>query len=113
MPRTYPGKALETVTRHPKCAFHARLDWEITFSPTENKKSFLKRRLRTFFFRKISHSAEKRKGDPLGFINIHSGAKYQNTQTGDSFETLKNFRKKIRSAEKKLKRGTLWSRPVL
>ena len=44
----------------------------------------------------MSHSAEKcKRGDPLGFINIYSVAKYQKTQKGDSFETLKNFRKKI------------------
>ena len=54
-----------------------------------------------------------KRGDPLGFINIHSVGKYQKTRRGDSFETLKNFRKKIRSAEKKLKGGTLWSLPVL
>ena len=43
---------------------------------------------------------------PLGFINIHSVAKYQKTRRGDSFETLKNFRKKFRhSAENKLKGG--------
>ena len=30
-----------------------------------------------FFFRKMSHSAEKcKRGDPLGFTNIHSVAKY-------------------------------------
>ena len=30
---------------------------------------------------KMSHSAEKcKRGDPLGFINIHSVAKYQKTR---------------------------------
>ena len=49
----------------------------------------------------MSHSAEKCKmGDPLGFINIYSVAKYQKTRKGDSFETLKNFRKKSHNAEK-------------
>ena len=48
------------------------------------------------FFQKKSHSAEKcKRGDPLGFINLHSVAKYQKTRKGDSFETLKIFRKKI------------------
>ena len=43
----------------------------------------------------MSHNAEKcKKGGPLGFINIYSVAKYQKTRKGDSFETLKNFRKK-------------------
>ena len=55
-----------------------------------------------FFFQKMSHSAEKcKRGDPLGFINIYSVAKYQKTRKGDSFETLKNFRKKSHNAEKK------------
>ena len=51
----------------------------------------------------MSHSAKKcKRGDPLGFINIYSVAKYQKTRKGDSFETLKNFRKKSSHiAEKK------------
>ena len=50
----------------------------------------------------MSHSAEKcKRGDPLGFINIYSVTKYQKTRKGDSFETLKNFRKKSHNAEKK------------
>ena len=50
----------------------------------------------------MSHSAKKcKRGDPLGFINIYSVAKYQKTRKGDSFETLKNFR----NAEKKTKGG--------
>ena len=51
------------------------------------------------------HSGEKcKKGDPLGFINIYSVAKYQKTRKGDSFETLKNFPKKSHNAEK-IERG--------
>ena len=46
----------------------------------------------------------KRRG-PLGFINIHSVAKYQKTRRGDSFETLKNFRKNFRTVPKKNERG--------
>ena len=50
----------------------------------------------------MSHSAEKcKRGNPLGFINIYSVAKYQKTRKGDSFETLKYFRKKPHNAEKK------------
>ena len=50
----------------------------------------------------MSHSAEKcKRGDPLGFINIYSVAKYQKTRKGDSFEALKIFRKKSHNAEKK------------
>ena len=56
----------------------------------------------------MSHSAEKcKRGDPLGFIDIYSVAKYQKTRKGDSFETLKNFRKKSHNAEKN--RGPLVS----
>ena len=43
--------------------------------------------------------------DPLGFINIHSVAKYQKTRRGDSFETLKNFRKNFAQCRKKIERG--------
>ena len=54
-----------------------------------------------FFFQKMSHSAEKcKRGNPLGFINIYFVAKYQKTRKGDSFETLKNLRKKPHNAEK-------------
>ena len=53
----------------------------------------------------MSHSAEKcKRGDPLGFINIYSVAKYQKTRKGDSFETLKKFRKS-RTVPKKIERG--------
>ena len=45
------------------------------------------------------------KGDPLGFINIYSVAKYQKTRKGDYFETLKNFRKKVAQCRKKIERG--------
>ena len=39
-------------------------------------------------------------GDQLGFINIYSVAKHQKTRKVDSFETLRNFRKKSHNAEK-------------
>ena len=56
-----------------------------------------------FFFQKNLHSAEKcKRGDPLGFINIYSAAKYQKTRKGDSFET-KIFRKTSHNAEKNQK----------
>ena len=107
---------MKTLSRHPKCAFHARYDWKITFADWKQKnfeKIFEKFFFEFFFMKKTSktsHSAEKWKGGPLGFINILSVAKYQNTRRGDSFETLKNFRKKSHSAEKKSKEGP---RPVL
>ena len=54
----------------------------------------------------MSHSAEKcKRRDPLGFINIYSVTKYQETRKGDSFETLKNFQKKSRTMPKKIERG--------
>ena len=46
-----------------------------------------------------------KRGDPLGFINILSVAKYQKIRRGDSVETLKIFEKKSHSAEKKIERG--------
>ena len=67
------------------------------------QKTFFKKNLTFlfFFFQKMSHSAEKcKRGDPLGFINIYSVAKYQKTRKRDSFETLKKFRKKSHNAEK-------------
>ena len=72
-------------------------------SKAQKAQDFLKKNLKflIFFFQKMSHSAEKcKRGDPLGFINIYSVAKYQKTRKGDSFETLKNFRKKSHSAQK-------------
>ena len=61
-----------------------------------------------FFFQKPSHSPEKcEKGDPLGFINIYSVAKYEKTRRGYPFETLKIFRIKIAQCQKKSKGGTL------
>ena len=70
--------------------------------------------MKKIFFQKKSHSAEKcKRGDPSGFINKHSVAKYQKTQRGDPLGTLKNFRKKVAQFRKKSKGGTLWARPVL
>ena len=58
----------------------------------------------------MSHSAEKcKRGDPLGLINIYSVAKYQKTRKGDSFETLKNFRKKVAQCQKNRTGGALVS----
>ena len=76
------------------------------------KTFFLKKNLNLLNFllesQKMSHSAEKcEKGDPLGFFNIYSVAKYQKTRKGDSFETLKIFRKKSHNAEKNRKAFSL------
>ena len=46
-----------------------------------------------------------KRGDPLGFINIFSVAKYQKIRRGDSFEKLKIFEKKIRTVPKKKLKG--------
>ena len=45
----------------------------------------------------MSHSAEKykRAWDPLGFINIHSVAKYQKPRSGAHLKTFENFEKKV------------------
>ena len=43
------------------------------------------------------------------FINIHSVAKYQKTRSGDPFETLKKFRKKVAQCLKNPKGDPLGS----
>ena len=54
---------------------------------------------------KKSHNAEKtEREDPLGVFNIHFVAKHQKLKGGPFGE--------IFFPEKKLKGGTLWSRPV-
>ena len=58
----------------------------------------------------MSHKAGKwKRGDPLGFINIYSVAKYQKTRKGDSFETLKIFEKSRTMPNKKSKGDPLVS----
>ena len=79
--------------------------WEITFPRLGTKKLFFEKKT-SYFFRKMSHSAKKcKRGDRLGIINIYSVAKYQKNSKGDSFETLKNFRKKVAQCRKKSKWG--------
>ena len=46
-------------------------------------------------------------GDPLGFINTYSVAKYQKTRKGDPFETFLKHFEKIRTMPKKIERGSL------
>ena len=54
----------------------------------------------------MSHSAKKyRRGDPFGFINIHSVAKFQKTRRGDPLGTVKKFQKKSHSVKKKSSKG--------
>ena len=43
-----------------------------------------------------------KRGDPLGFINILSVAKYQKIRRGDSFEKLKIFEKKFAQCRNKI-----------
>ena len=104
MPRTYSWNTLKTVSRHPKCAFHARYDWKITFSRLGTKK--MKKRLRAFFLGKMSHSAEKRKGgtlwDSITYILLKNIKKLK----GRLFWVIKKFLKKnSHSAEKNWKGG--------
>ena len=64
--------------------------------------------MKNFFLKKLRKCRivpKNEKGDPLGFINIHFVAKYQKTRRGDSFETLKNFRKNFAQSRKKIERG--------
>ena len=48
--------------------------------------------------------------NPLGFSNIHSVAKHQKNAAKKNFE--KKSEKNVSQCRKKLKGGTLWSRPV-
>ena len=69
-----------------------------------------------FFWKKLRKRRivpKNEKGGSFGFINILSVAKYQKIRRGELFWDMKIFKKKIRSAEKKMKGGTLWSLPVL
>ena len=55
----------------------------------------------------MSDSAEKcKRGDPLGFINIHSVAKYRKIRRGNLSRDLKIFGKS-RTVPKKIERGDL------
>ena len=50
------------------------------------------------------HSAKKcERGDPSGFITVHSVVKYQKTRTGDPLETKKI--RKSRTVPKKIRRA--------
>ena len=74
MPRMYSWKALKTLSRHPKCALHARYDWKITFpDSTENKKKFENFFEKIFFEKIFLKKLRKRrivpkneKGGPFG-----------------------------------------------
>ena len=103
MPRMYSWKALKTLSRHPKCAFHARYDWKITFLDWKQKnfwKFFLKKTSKT------SHSAEKWKGgalwDSLTYFLL------QNIKKSEGGTLLKNWKfskKKFAQCRKKIERG--------
>ena len=102
---------MKTLSRHPKCAFHARYDWKITFPDWKQKnfENFFENFfLKNFFEKKLWKRRivpKNEKGDPLGFINILSVAKYQKIRRGDSFEKLKIFEKKFAQCRKKIERG--------
>ena len=68
------------------------------------QKTFFKKKLENFdffSFRKCRIVPKNVKGGTLWALLTYSVAKYQKTRKGDSFETLKNFRKKSHNAEKK------------
>ena len=47
-------KSFENTSRHPKCAFHARYDWKITFPDWKQKtfENFFEKKILNFFFEK-------------------------------------------------------------
>ena len=62
------------------------------------------------FWEKISQCREKtERGDPLGFFNMHSVAKHEKKLKKTKIFI---FRKKSLAVPKKMKGGSLWSRPV-
>ena len=91
---------METRRERLKSALYLRLK--------KRKRHFFEKKLETFeffSFRKCRIVPKNVKGGPLGFINIYSVAKYQKTRKGDSFQTLKNFRKKVAKCRKKNRKG--------
>ena len=54
------------------------------------------------------------RGNPLGFSNIHCVAKHQKNAGGTLWGKIskKKSKKNVSQCRKKLKGGTLWSRPV-
>ena len=67
---------------------------------------------KNFHFREQISQCRKKteRGDPLGFFNIHSVAKHQKKFRGDPLG--KFFFEKSLAVPKKMKGGSLWSRPV-
>ena len=63
-------------------------------------------KFRIFSFKKCHIVPKNVKGGPLGFINIHSVAKFQKTRRGDPLGTLKNCRKNVAQC-RKIQKGTL------
>ena len=51
------------------------------------------------------------RGDPLGFFNIHSVQNIKKNAGGTLWGNF-FFRKKVSQCRKKMKGGSLWSRPV-
>ena len=67
MPRMYSWKALKTLLRHPKSAFHARYDWKITFPDWKQKK--IENFFEKFFLKKLRKRLivpKNEKGEPFG-----------------------------------------------
>ena len=70
------------------------------------------KRTKIFIFGKKPHNAEKtERGDPLGFFNIHSVAKHQKNARGTLWGKIFVSKKSL-AVPKKMKGGSLWSRPV-
>ena len=66
------------------------------------QKTFVKKlKFLIFFFQKMSHSAKKcKKGTLWALLTYILLQKIKKTRKGESFETLKSFRKKSHNAEK-------------
>ena len=87
----------------------ARLKSALYLRLKKRKRLFFEKKLEIFeffFFQKPSHSAEKsERGDPLGFINIYSVAKYEKTRRGSLLRHWNFFEKKVAQCRKKVQSG--------
>ena len=75
-------------------------------------KVFSSTALKCFFEKSLTTPKKIERGDPLGFFYTQSAAKPQKKLKGDPLGKI-FFRKKVLQCRKKLKGGTLWSRPAL
>ena len=107
-PKSAPYPRLKNSRKTSKC--------QVLFYSTRKSKFFEKKIFEKNYSKKwtknLTMPKKTERGDPLGFFNIHSVAKHQKKCRGDPLGKNFIFRKKCLAAPKKMKGGSLWSRPV-